>query len=170
MRVFQKKNFVFETGDFRTKSFISNRKLFVKAISPTEVFGDFVDDMINLEGNRGTRYRQDFRIVSGDTVKISVEVFEESDQEAYLRNSDLSWVVKTHTDPDDGEVVFQKDNLSNGGLSVSEEIPHWLFINLEESDTSDLDGGMYVHELEERVSGEVNTLLQGKIKIESDLG
>lgn len=108
-----------------------------------------------------TAYRQDLRMVSGDTKTIAVDVWESEDKDAAanLTNSDLKWLLVL-----DGDVKVEKDNYDVGGIQVDPTDDQRALISLSTSDTENLEG-RYEHELQEKVNNDNLTLTKGTAKI-----
>ena len=103
-------------------------------------------------------------MIRGDTLSFAFEVeFDEAPQK--LEKADFT--CKTNFD-DDG-VLFHKE--LEKGINFSKQDGNKLYyvVRVAPEDTKDLEAGMYYYDLQIELNGDVFTILNGSLKIESDV-
>ena len=108
--------------------------------------------------------KTNFEMIRGDTFSFAVEMeFDEAPQK--LEKADFT--CKRNFDDDD--VLFHKE-LGNG-INFSNQGGNKLYyiVRVAPEDTKDLEAGMYYYDLSIELNGDVFTILNGALKIESDV-
>ena len=105
-----------------------------------------------------------FEIIRGDTLSFAFEVeFDEAPQK--LEKADFT--CKANFDDDD--VIFHKE-LDNGiNFSKQDGTKLYYVVRIAPEDTKNLETGMYYYDLQIELNGDVFTVLNGALKIESDV-
>jgi hypothetical protein len=108
--------------------------------------------------------RTNLEMIKGDTLSFAFEVeFDEAPQK--LEKADFS--CKTNFDDDD--VLFHKE-LENGiNFAKQENDKLYYIVRVAPEDTKNLEAGMYYYDLQIKLNGDVFTILNGALKIESDV-
>ena len=108
--------------------------------------------------------RTNLEMIKGDTLSFAFEVeFDEAPQK--LEKADFS--CKTNFDDDD--VLFHKE-LENGiNFAKQESDKLYYIVRVAPEDTKNLEAGMYYYDLQIKLNGDVFTILNGALKIESDV-
>ena len=108
--------------------------------------------------------RTNLEMIKGDTLSFAFEVeFDEAPQK--LEKADFT--CKTNFDDDD--VVFHKELEKGINFSKQERNKLYCVVRVAPEDTKDLEAGMYYYDLSIELNGDVFTILNGALKIESDV-
>lgn len=108
--------------------------------------------------------RNNLEIIKGDTFSFAFEVeFDEVQQK--LEKADFT--CKTNFDDDD--VVFHKELDKGINFSKQERNKLYYIVRVAPEDTKNLETGMYYYDLSIELNGDVFTILNGALKIESDV-
>ena len=108
--------------------------------------------------------KMNLEMIRGDTLSFAFEVdFDEAPQK--LEKADFSCKVNL----DDDEALFHKE-LGNG-IDFSKQDGNKLYyiVRIAPEDTENLEAGMYYYDLSIEMNGDVFTILNGTLKIESDV-
>lgn len=108
--------------------------------------------------------KMNLEMIRGDTLSFAFEVdFDEAPQK--LEKADFSCKVNL----DDDEALFHKE-LGNGiDFSKQDGIKMYYIVRIAPEDTENLEAGMYYYDLSIEMNGDVFTILNGSLKIESDV-
>ena len=108
--------------------------------------------------------RTNLEMIRGDTLSFAFEVeFDEAPQK--LEKADFSCKVNL----DDDEALFHKE-LGNGiNFSKQDGTKMYYIVRIAPEDTENLEAGMYYYDLSIEMNGDVFTILNGTLKIESDV-
>ena len=108
--------------------------------------------------------RTNLEMIKGDTLSFAFEVeFDEAAQK--LEKADFT--CKTNFDDDD--VVFHKELEKGINFSKQERNKLFYIVRIAPEDTENLEAGMYYYDLQIELNGDVFTILNGSLKIESDV-
>ena len=108
--------------------------------------------------------RTNLEMIKGDTLSFAFEVeFDEVPQK--LEKADFT--CKTNFDDDD--VVFHKELEKGINFSKQERNKLFYIVRIAPEDTKNLETGMYYYDLSIEINGDVFTILNGALKIESDV-
>ena len=108
--------------------------------------------------------KTNFEMIRGDTLSFAFEVeFDEAPQK--LEKADFT--CKTNFDDDD--VVFHKELEKGINFSKQERNKLLYIVRIAPEDTKNLETGMYYYDLSIELNGDVFTILNGALKIESDV-
>ena len=108
--------------------------------------------------------RTNLEMIKGDTLSFAFEVeFDEAPQK--LEKADFT--CKTNFDDDD--VVFHKELEKGINFSKQERNKLFYIVRIEPEDTKNIETGMYYYDLSIELNGDVFTILNGALKIESDV-
>ena len=108
--------------------------------------------------------RTNLEMIRGDTLSFAFEVeFDEAPQK--LEKADFT--CKTNFDDDD--VVFHKELEKGINFSKQERNKLFYIVRIAPEDTENLEAGMYYYDLQIELNGDVFTILNGSLKIESDV-
>ena len=108
--------------------------------------------------------RNNLEMIKGDTLSFAFEVeFDEAPHK--LEKADFT--CKTNFDDDD--VVFHKELEKGINFSKQERNKLFYIVRIAPEDTENLEAGMYYYDLQIELNGDVFTILNGSLKIESDV-
>ena len=108
--------------------------------------------------------RTNLEMIRGDTLSFAFEVeFDEAPQK--LEKADFS--CKTNFDDDD--VLFHKELEKGINFSKHDGNKLYYVVRVAPEDTKNLEAGMYYYDLQIELNGDVFTILNGALKIESDV-
>ena len=108
--------------------------------------------------------RNNLEMIKGDTLSFAFEVeFDEAPQK--LEKADFT--CKANFDDDD--VVFHKELEKGINFSKQERNKLFYIVRIAPEDTENLEAGMYYYDLSIELNGDVFTILNGSLKIESDV-
>ena len=103
-------------------------------------------------------------MIMGDTLSFAFEVeFDEAPQK--LEKADFT--CKENFDDDD--VVFHKELEKGINFSKQDGAKLYYIVRVAPDDTENLEAGMYYYDLSIELNGDVFTILNGSLKIESDV-
>lgn len=108
--------------------------------------------------------KMNLEMIRGDTLSFAFEVdFDEAPQK--LEKADFSCKVNL----DDDEALFHKE--LGKGIDFSKQDGNKLYyiVRIAPEDTENLEAGMYYYDLQIEMNGDVFTILNGALKIESDV-
>lgn len=114
-------------------------------------------DIVQMEDNMRT-LAKDFQMIRGDTLSFDVVM------SGIDTSSVESLYLSAKRNRSDTEYVFQK-SLSDG-ITLTEGRYR---IRVAPEDTENIDPGRYPYDLEVTISGDVYTLMQGKINVQEDV-
>ena len=108
--------------------------------------------------------RTNLEMIKGDTLSFAFEVeFDDAPQK--LEKVDFTCKANF----DDDYVMFHKE-LENGiNFSKQEGTKLYYIVRIAPEDTKNLETGMYYYDLQIELNGDVFTVLNGALKIESDV-
>lgn len=108
--------------------------------------------------------RTNLEMIRGDTLSFAFEVeFDEAPQK--LEKADFT--CKTNFDDDD--VVFRKELEKGINFSKQERNKLYYIVRVAPEDTKNIETGLYYYDLSIELNGDVFTILNGALKIESDV-
>ena len=108
--------------------------------------------------------KTNFDLIRGDTLSFAFEVeFDEAPQKL----EKVDFTCKANFD-DDG-VVFHKELEKGINFSKQERNKLLYIVRIAPEDTKNLETGMYYYDLSIEINGDVFTILNGALKIESDV-
>ena len=108
--------------------------------------------------------RTNLEMIRGDTLSFAFEVeFDEAPQK--LEKADFT--CKANFDDDD--VVFHKELEKGINFSKQERNKLLYIVRIAPEDTKNIETGMYYYDLSIELNGDVFTILNGSLKIESDV-
>lgn len=108
--------------------------------------------------------RTNFEMVRGDTFSFAFEVeFDEAPQK--LEKADFT--CKANFDDDD--VLFRKELEKGINFAKQERDKLYYIVRVAPEDTKNLETGMYYYDLSIELNGDVFTILNGALRIESDV-
>lgn len=108
--------------------------------------------------------RTNLEMIKGDTFSFAFEVeFDEDPQK--LEKADFT--CKTNFDDDDE--VFRKELEKGINFSKQDGTKMYYIVRVAPEDTKNLETGMYYYDLSIELNGDVFTILNGSLKIESDV-
>ena len=108
--------------------------------------------------------KTNLEMIKGDTFSFAFEVeFDEAPQK--LEKADFT----CKTNFDDGDDVFKK-TLGNGiTFSKQERNKMYYVVRIAPEDTKDIEAGHYFYDMQIELNGDAFTILNGALKIESDV-
>lgn len=108
--------------------------------------------------------KTNLEMIKGDTLSFAFEVeFDEAPQK--LEKTDFT--CKTNFDDDD--VLFRKELEKGINFAKQERNKLYYIVRVAPEDTKNLESGMYYYDLQIKLNGDVFTILNGALKIESDV-
>lgn len=108
--------------------------------------------------------KANFEVIRGDTLSFAFLVeFDEAPQK--LEKADFT--CKTNYDDDD--VVIHKELEKGINFSRQDGTKLYYIVRIAPEDTKNLETGMYYYDLQIELNGDVFTILNGALKIESDV-
>ena len=108
--------------------------------------------------------KMNLEMIRGDTLSFAFEVdFDEAPQK--LEKADFSCKVNL----DDDEALFHKELGSGIDFSKQDGNKMYYVVRIAPEDTENLEAGMYYYDLSIEMNGDVFTILNGSLKIESDV-
>ena len=108
--------------------------------------------------------RTNLEMIRGDTFSFAFEVeFDEAPQK--LEKADFT--CKTNFDDDD--VVFHKELEKGINFVKQDGTKLYYIVRVAPEDTKNIEAGMYYYDLSIELNGDVFTILNGALKIESDV-
>ena len=108
--------------------------------------------------------KTNFEMIKGDTLSFAFEVeFDEAPQK--LEKADFTCKANF----DDNDALFHKE--LEKGINFSKQDGNKLYyvVRVAPEDTKDLEAGIYYYDLSIELNGDVFTILNGAMKIESDV-
>ena len=108
--------------------------------------------------------RTNLEMIKGDTLSFAFEVeFDEAPQK--LEKADFTCKANF----DDNEALFNKE-LGNGiNFSKQDGTKLYYIVRVAPEDTKNIEAGLYYYDLSIELNGDVFTILNGALKIESDV-
>ena len=108
--------------------------------------------------------RTNLEMIKGDTLSFAVEIeFDEAPQK--LEKADFSCKMNF----DDDETLFHKELGKGINFSKQEGPKMYYIVRVAPEDTENLEAGMYYYDLSIELNGDVFTILNGALNIESDV-
>ena len=108
--------------------------------------------------------RTNLEMIRGDTLSFAFEVeFDEAPQK--LEKADFTCKANF----DDEDVLFHKELEKGINFSKQERNKLFYIVRIAPEDTENLEAGMYYYDLSIELNGDVFTILNGALKIESDV-
>lgn len=108
--------------------------------------------------------RPNFEMIRGDTLSFAFEVeFDEAPQKL----EKVDFTCKTNFDDDD--VVIHKELEKGINFTKQDGTKLYYIVRVAPEDTKNLETGMYYYDLQIELNGDVFTILNGALKIESDV-
>ena len=103
-------------------------------------------------------------MIRGDTLSFAFEVeFDEAPQK--LEKADFTCKANF----DDNDALFLKQLEQGINFSKQDGTKLYYIVRVAPEDTKDLEAGMYYYDLSIELNGDVFTILNGALKIESDV-
>ena len=108
--------------------------------------------------------KTNLELIRGDTLSFAFEVeFDEAPQKL----EKAAFTCKANFD--DNDALFHKE-LENGiNFSKQDGTKLYYIVRVAPEDTENLEAGMYYYDLQIELNGDVFTILNGSLKIESDV-
>ena len=108
--------------------------------------------------------RTNLEMIKGDTLSFAVEIeFDEAPQK--LEKADFSCKMNL----DDDEALFHKELGKGINFSKQDGTKMYYIVRVAPEDTENIEAGMYYYDLQIELNGDVFTILNGALKIESDV-
>ena len=108
--------------------------------------------------------KTNLEMIRGDTLSFAFEVeFDESPQK--LEKADFSCKENF----DDNDALFHKELEKGINFSKQDGTKLYYIVRVAPEDTENLEAGMYYYDLQIELNGDVFTILNGSLKIESDV-
>ena len=108
--------------------------------------------------------RTNLEMIKGDTLSFAIEMeFDEAPQK--LEKADFSCKMNL----DDDETLFHKELGKGINFSRQDGTKMYYIVRVAPEDTENLEAGMYYYDLQIELNGDVFTILNGALKIESDV-
>ena len=108
--------------------------------------------------------RTNLEMIKGDTLSFAVEIeFDEAPQK--LEKADFSCKMNL----DDDEALFHKELGKGINFSKQDGTKMYYIVRVAPEDTENIEPGMYYYDLQIELNGDVFTILNGALKIESDV-
>ena len=108
--------------------------------------------------------RTNFEMIRGDTLSFAFEVeFDEAPQK--LEKADFTCKANF----DDNNALFHKELEKGINFSKQDGTKLYYIVRVAPEDTENLEAGMYYYDLSIEPNGDVFTILNGSLKIESDV-
>ena len=108
--------------------------------------------------------RTNLEMIMGDTLSFAFEVeFDEVPQK--LEKADFTCKANF----DDNDALFHKELEKGINFSKQDGTKLYYIVRVAPEDTENLEAGMYYYDLQIELNGDVFTVLNGAIKIESDV-
>ena len=108
--------------------------------------------------------RTNLEMIRGDTMSFAFEIeFDEAPQK--LEKADFTCKANF----DDNEALFHKELEQGISFSKQDGTKLYYIVRVAPEDTKNLEAGMYYYDLEIELNGDVFTILNGALKIESDV-
>ena len=108
--------------------------------------------------------KMNLEMIRGDTLSFAFEVdFDEAPQK--LEKADFSCKVNL----DDDEALFHKELGKGIDFSKQDGTKMYYIVRIAPEDTENLEAGMYYYDLSIEMNGDVFTIINGTLKIESDV-
>ena len=108
--------------------------------------------------------RNNLEMVRGDTLSFAFEVeFDEAPQK--LEKADFTCKANF----DDNDTLFHKELEKGINFSKQDGTKLYYIVRVAPEDTENLEAGMYYYDLSIELNGDVFTILNGSLKIESDV-
>ena len=108
--------------------------------------------------------RTNLEMIKGDTLSFAFEVeFDEAPQK--LEKADFT--CKAYFD--DNDALFHKELEKGINFSKQDGTKLYYIVRVAPEDTENLEAGMYYYDLSIELNGDVFTILNGALKIESDV-
>ena len=108
--------------------------------------------------------KTNLEMIKGDTLSFAFEI-EFDDEPQKLEKADFS--CKTNFDDDD--VLFHKELEKGINLAKQERNKLYYIVRVAPEDTKNLETGMYYYDLSIELNGDVFTIINGALRIESDV-
>ena len=108
--------------------------------------------------------KTNFEVIRGDTLSFAFEVeFDEAPQK--LGKADFTCKANF----DDNDALFHKELEKGINFSKQDGTKLYYIVRVAPEDTENLEAGMYYYDLSIELNGDVFTILNGALKIESDV-
>lgn len=108
--------------------------------------------------------KTNLEMIKGDTLSFAVEIeFDDDPQEL----EKAFFTCKKNLD--DGDVVFQKTLEDGISFRKQERNKLYYVVRIAPEDTKDIEAGHYFYDMQIELIGDVFTILNGALKIESDV-
>ena len=108
--------------------------------------------------------RNNLEMIRGDTLSFAFEVeFDEAPQK--LEKADFTCKANF----DDNEALFHNELEKGINFSKQDGTKLYYIVRVAPEDTENLEAGMYYYDLQIELNGDVFTILNGSLKIESDV-
>lgn len=109
--------------------------------------------------------KNNLEMIKGDTFSFAFEVeFDEAPQK--LEKADFT--CKTNFD-DDNDVLFHKELEKGINFAKQDGTKLYYIVRVAPEDTKNIEAGLYYYDLSIELNGDVFTILNGALKIESDV-
>jgi hypothetical protein len=104
---------------------------------------------------------------SGDTMRLRCTVQDEDGDVVDIRDADITFALAQNQTS--SSVIFTKDNIGGGGVTITDGVNGKFLVEIEPSDTASLDG-TFPYEIEiVDTDGDVATVLTGSLVVAADL-
>lgn len=108
--------------------------------------------------------KTNLEMIRGDTLSFAFEVeFDEEPQK--LGKADFTCKANY----DDNDALFHKELEKGINFSKQDGTKLYYIVRVAPEDTENLEAGMYYYDLQIELNGDVFTILNGALKIESDV-
>ena len=108
--------------------------------------------------------KTNFEMIRGDTLSFAFEVeFDEAPQK--LEKADFTCKANF----DDNDALFHKELEKGINFLKQDGTKLYYIVRVAPEDTENLEAGMYYYDLQIELNGDVFTILNGALKIESDV-
>lgn len=108
--------------------------------------------------------KTNLKMIKGDTLSFAFEVeFDEAPQKL----EKVDFTCKTNFDDDDS--LFHKELEKGINFAKQDGTKLYYIVRIAPEDTKNLETGMYFYDLSIELNGDVFTILNGALKIESDV-
>jgi hypothetical protein len=103
----------------------------------------------------------DFAMYAGDSRIVRIAVKDEAGAPVDITGSTLKWLLSRSMT---GEALVEK--ATGDGIELQNPAAGTFGVTLEPADTEDLEDGIYYHEAEMTLDGDISTVVSGPVLIE----
>lgn len=117
------------------------------------------------------RELQDFKMSSGDTLELEIEVSGPKGAAIVLTDPFVVWMLTTAPEPTEGEIKITKDSRVVGQASIAPgDAGKWIArIYILHSDSEELKPGLYYHFLRVVDASGRYTVMSGKARLDGSI-